>query len=546
MTKQAGGRSSNAFRRRITLALTALGAIAAVQGAVAIWAVGAAERHVSRGRVAADIKHGFVELRSDKQRLRNWLAQRQFGAGADDATRDGLLEHMRATLAHLKDLAAQAVLLDDSQAARQRQAERHDALAVLDSSLGQLARGLASLDPPPAAANAAAAWMLANQLFDRAEGRDMSRLLADSVEREDIALREKRANTDEALTWLRRLWIATSTALVGAALVLAVGFARALRRPLLGLTEGAAALRAGQLSHRIRLDGSDEFSDVARSMNAMAEELADHRRREAEARLALEEQVASRTAELSRALQSLQEAELRRRQLFADISHELRTPTTAIRGEAQVTLRAVDNSVDDYRLSLRRIEDAARQLGRTIDDLLTMARSDIETMSLRRVSLDLADVLDEVVSQGDAIARSAHVTLTHDPWPDELVMLGDADRLRQLLLTLVDNAIRYSREGQTVRLQARRFGDDGARVEVLVCDEGIGIAKEELPRVFDRSHRAPNAKRHRSDGSGLGLAIARALARGHGGEVTLRSQLDRGTVATVTLPLAAANARGAA
>jgi len=546
MTTQRLTRPSNTFRRRVTLALAALGAVAAIQGGLAIWAVGSAERHVVRGRVAADIKHGFVELRSDKQQLRNWLAQRQFGVGADDLMRDSLLGHMRSTLNRLKSLAAEAVLLDDSPAARQRQAERHDALAVLDSSLGQLARGLASLDPPPAGANAAAAWLLANQLFDRAEGRDMSRLLADSLEREDIALREKRANTDEALTWLQRLWIATSTALVGAALALAVGFARALRRPLLGLTEGAAALRAGQLSHRITLDGSDEFSDVARSMNAMAEELADHRRREAEARSALEEEVASRTAELSTALQSLREAEVRRRQLFADISHELRTPTTAIRGEAQVTLRAMDNTVDDYRESLRRIEDAARQLGRTIDDLLTMARSDIETMSLRRVSLNLADVLDEVVSQGEAIARSAHVTLTHDPWPEELIMLGDADRLRQLLLTLVDNAIRYSREGQTVRLQARRSDGDISRVDVLVCDQGIGIAQEELPKVFERSHRAPNAKRHRSDGSGLGLPIARALARGHGGEITLRSKVDLGTVATVTLPLAAAHTGGGA
>jgi len=258
--------------------------------------------------------------------------------------------------------------------------------------------------------------------------------------------------------------------------------------------------------------------------------------------LALEEQVASRTAELSSALQSLREAEVRRRQLFADISHELRTPTTAIRGEAQVTLRAADSSVDDYRSSLRRIEEAARQLGLAMDDLLTMARSDIEAMSLRRVSVDLADVLDEVVSQGEAIARTAHVKLTHEPWPGNLVVLGDGDRLRQLLLTLVDNAIRYSREGQPVSLEARRVENGGSRVEVIVRDRGIGISEEELPRVFDRNHRAPNAKRFRSDGSGLGLPIARALARGHGGEVTLSSEVDRGTVATLTLPLAAANA----
>jgi|LNFM01.1.fsa_nt_gb two-component system OmpR family sensor kinase len=546
MTNRPGMRRPNSFRRRITLALAALGAIAAVQGAIAIWSVGSAERHVLRGRVAADIKHGFIELRSDKQQLRNWVAQRQFGADADDRLRDRLLEHMRLTLSRLNELAGQAIVLDDNPAARQRQAQRQDALKVLDSSLGQLARGLASLDPPPGGADATGAWRLANELFDRAEGRDMSRLLADSLEREDTALREKRAHTDEALTWLRRLWLATSAALVSAALLLAVGFTRALRRPLLGLTEGAAALRAGQLSHRIPLDGADEFSDVARSMNAMAEELTDHRRREAETRIALEEQVASRTAELSAALVALREAEARRRQLFADISHELRTPTTAIRGEAQVTLRASDNSHEDYRSSLRRIEEAARQLGLAIDDLLTMARSDIETMSLRRVSINLADVLREVVSQGEAIARAADVKLTHEPWPDNLILLGDADRLRQLLLTLIDNAIRYSRPGQTVQLEARRIEGGTPQLQVVVWDEGIGIAAEELPKVFERSHRAPNAKRFRSDGSGLGLPIARALARGHGGDVTLTSEIDRGTTAMLTLPLTAVKAEAAA
>jgi two-component system OmpR family sensor kinase len=538
--------SSGSFSRRITLALGALGAIAAIQGALAIWVVGLTERHVLRGRVAADIKLGFSELKSDKQQLRNWQAQRQFGAGAIDRHRDALLQHMQTTLARLDALSAQAVQLDDNPAARQRQAQRREALSVLQVGLDQLGRGLANIDPPVIGPDAAAAWRLANELFDRAEGRDLRLLLADSLEREEIAVREKRANTDEALAWLRRLSIGFTAALVAAALLLAAGFARALRRPLVGLAEGAAALREGHLSHRIALDGTDEFSDVARSMNAMAEELAAHRKRETEARQALEEMVASRTVELSATLSAQKEAEARRRQLFADISHELRTPTTAIRGEAQVTLRSAGQSIEEHRNSLRRIEDAARQLGLAIDDLLTMARSDIDSLSLRRTRIHLADVLQEVVSNGEAMARASGVKLEHAPWPDKLAMNGDADRLRQLLLTLLDNAIRYSRPGQTVRLEARKVTHNGPKVDVLICDQGIGMDPHELPLVFDRNHRAPNAVRHRSDGSGLGLPIARALARGHGGEITMTSELDRGTTATVTLPLATIEAESTA
>lgn len=543
MTNPTSAPKSNVFRRRVTLALVALAAISVIEGAFALWAVGLAERHVLRGRVAADIKQGFTEIRSDKQQLRNWLAQRQFGADAQDSQRDLLLERMRGALARLNALAEQAVTLDASPAARQRQAQRRDALLVLDGSLSQLARGLASLNPPPIGADATVAWRIANDLFDRAEGRDLRSLLEESLEREDIAVREKRADTDDTLAWLRQLWMISTALFVLAALLLAAGLAHALSRPLRSLTEGAAALQSGRLSHRIALDGPDEFADVARSMNAMAEELAERRQQEIEARQALEEQVASRTAELRLALQAQQEAESRRRLLFADISHELRTPTTAIRGEAQVTLRGGVKSVEEYAGALQRIEDAARQLGLTIDDLLTMARSDIDALSLRRVPIDLADVLDAVMSHGEAMARAAQVTLIQDAWPDGLSISGDADRLRQLLLALLDNAVRYSRPGGSVRLAARRVERDGPRVEVDIMDQGIGIEAEDLQKIFDRSHRAPNAIKHRPDGSGLGLPIARVLARGHGGEITLTSDPGRGTTATLSLPLALPDTR---
>ncbi|WP_296578268.1 ATP-binding protein [Phreatobacter sp.] len=538
MTTPPPAHETNVFGRRLTLALAALGSIAVIQGAVALWAVGEAERHVLRGRVAADIRQGFTELRSEKQQLRTWLAQQQFGAGARDSQRDALLQRMRVILADLKALADQAVVLDDGPAARQRQAGRRDALVVLEGSIAQLERGLASLNPPPVGMDTNLAWSIANELFDRAEGQDLRLLLADSIDREDVSLREKRADTNAALAWLRRFWIGSTTTLALAALLLAAFFARALRGPLRSLSEGAAALRAGRLSHRIGLSGSDEFAAVARSMDAMAAELAERRRIETEARQALEEQVAARTDELTSALVAQREAEVRRRQLFADISHELRTPTTAIRGEAQIALRGDPKPADEYRGSLRRIEDASRQLGLAIDDLLTMARSDIDALSLRRVPVDLVAVLNDVHSHGQAMALASGVRLEHEPWPAALAMSGDADRLRQLLLALVDNAVRYSRPGQTVRLEAVAIDGPRPLVEVRIHDEGIGIAADDLPRVFDRNHRAPAAIAHRADGSGLGLPIARVLARGHGGEIAITSAPGRGTTATVTLPLA--------
>ncbi|CAN1549401.1 BaeS Signal transduction histidine kinase [Rhabdaerophilaceae bacterium] len=537
MTEPSGTKHSGAFRRRITLALAALATIAALQGGFAIWAVRLAEHHVLRGRVAADIKQGFTELWFNKQQLRNWMAERQFGAGAAEDQRDALLLNMRNVLQRVNALAEQAIALDGGVAARQRQAQRRDALLVLGGSIDQLARGLASLNQPSPSLDSTSAWRIANELFDNSEGRDLRSLLSESLVREDISLKEKRADTDNTLVWLRRFWIGTTAALVLAALVLAAGFARALRTPLLALAKGAAALRAGQLSHRISLEKADEFGEVAQSMNAMAEELSAHRARERQARQALEDQVASRTAELTVALSAQKEAEGRRRQLFADISHELRTPTTAIRGEAQVALRGKEKSATEYQQSLRQIEDASRQLAATIDDLLTMARSDIDALSLRKGPVDLGEVLGEVFSLANAMAHTHGTRLARKAWPDGLTTLGDADRLRQLLLVLIDNAIRYSHPGGTVSLSARRTEQDGPVAELIIEDSGIGIEAGELSKVFDRGHRAPNASNHFADGSGLGLPIARVLARGHGGDIELRSTLNEGTVAIVTLPL---------
>jgi signal transduction histidine kinase len=318
-----------------------------------------------------------------------------------------------------------------------------------------------------------------------------------------------------------------------------VYFGRALRRPLDALSAGARALQQGQLQHRIDLTGGDEFAEVARSMNAMAEELELHRQREVQQRQVLEATVRERTAELHQANESLRRTDVRRRQLLADISHELRTPTTAIRGEAEVTLRGRERPVGEYREALGRIVEISRQLGGVIDDLLAMARTDMETFSLARQPVALQTPLLDALSQAAAVAAEHGVVLKPESQPAVAVrVFGDAQRLTQLLMLLLDNAIRYSHPGGLVRW---RMDVHNEVVEVRVMDEGIGIAPEELSQVFERHFRGDHARRHRASGSGLGLPIARALAQAHGGSLELLSPCPeaggRGTCALLRLPL---------
>lgn len=532
------------FRRRLTLSLCFLAGVAVLEGIGAALAIGVARDQVERGRVASDIRTGFVELSATKQRLRTWVAQRQQGAGADVQVREALQSDMRGILLQLESLAAAAEQHGGPQA-QEENLRRRDAVAVLMQSVAELEQAVDAAMPLAPGADAQQAWQALSAVFDRSQGRDLRQLIDDSLAREAAAVERERRAADQTLAWMRHLWLAMALTLALLAVAAAVHFARALRRPLDHLSEGAQALQRGDLAHRIPVAGVDEFSAVATSMNTLAAELASHRSRETLARQQLEDQVAGRTAELREALDALRAADARRRQLFADISHELRTPTTAIRGEAEITLRGPDRTAPDYKAALRRIVETSAQLGHVINDLLAMARSDIDALSLVRQPVDLGALVQEAVAQSAALAEGRGVAVLCDGPASaadaRLEVPGDAQRLRQVLLILLDNATRYSHPGGVVQVGWATAAQDGLPVcTVDVTDQGIGIGADELPQVFERHFRGRQAREARPEGSGLGLPIAQALARAHGGHVDLQSRVGQGTRARLVLPLAVA------
>lgn len=536
------------FRRRLTLSLCFLAGVAIVQGIGAVLAIGVARDQVERGRVASDIRTGFVELSASKQRLRTWVAQRQQGAGADPEVREALQQDMRGILQRLDRLAAAAAQQGGGAMTDDDQVRRRDAVTVLAQSVAELEQAVDAAEPLAPGADALQAWQALSAVFDRSQGRDLRQLIDDSLRREAAAVERERQAADRTLAWMRSLWLAMAATLAILAAAAAVHFARALRRPLDHLSEGAQALQRGELAHRIALTGADEFSAVAHSMNAMAAELEQHRAREAQTRQRLEDDVALRTAELREALNALQGADARRRRLFADISHELRTPTTAIRGEAEITLRGADRTPDDYKAALRRIVETSTQLAHVINDLLAMARTDMESLALVRQPIVLHALVTEVVAQAAAMGDARSVVVQTEP-PSGVAagvrVSGDAQRLRQILLILLDNAIRYSHQGGRVVVSMSVEEADAGRAEcrVVVRDEGIGIDPDDIPLVFDRHFRGRAARHQRPEGSGLGLPIAQALAQAHSGRIEVVSpvmecdgQQGRGTAAILSLP----------
>jgi len=233
--------------------------------------------------------------------------------------------------------------------------------------------------------------------------------------------------------------------------------------------------------------------------------------------------------------QTLKELDQMRSQFFADISHELRTPLTVIRGEAEVTIRGKDKPVAEYKAALDRIVQLTDQLNKLVGDLLFLSRSESGTIQITKQPIPLIDILLEVYQEAKVLAEKKHITVTLGNRNDTLIVNGDPQRLRQLFMTIIDNAVNYTRPGGTIEVNTELHG---AYARVIIADNGIGIPEEDLPHLFQRFYRA---QQQRQDffhgGSGLGLPIAKWIAEAHNGTVSIASVLHRGTTGTVELPL---------
>jgi len=238
-------------------------------------------------------------------------------------------------------------------------------------------------------------------------------------------------------------------------------------------------------------------------------------------------------AELERVNARLKELDQLRSQFFADISHELRTPLTVIRGEAEVTLRGKDKPVGDYKITLERIVQLTDEVNKLVSDLLFLARSETGTIQITKTELALEKVLQEVLSEGAILAQKKQILITLDDSPGSSRIQGDSQRVKQLLLILLDNAIKYSEPHTHIRMGLKM---DSHYATIAIADEGKGIAEQDLPHIFDRFYRGNHAKGPTQPGAGLGLAIAKWITEAHGGQISISSQQEKGTTVTIRFP----------
>ena len=289
------------------------------------------------------------------------------------------------------------------------------------------------------------------------------------------------------------------------ALIAGYWLARSALKPIDDVTGVAREIEASDLSRRIEASGKpSEVQRLADTFDSMLERLS----------AAFQQQ----------------------RNFVMDVSHELRTPLTALRGQLDVML--MDDRLDeDRRGHLQRMSAEVGRLIRLTSNLLYLAHAEAGR-DLHRAPVELDAVCLEVYRQAKELRPEVNLRLGHE---DQVAVMGDADLLKQLIMNLVDNGLKYTPAGGQVVLSLYR---DARQARVKVEDSGAGIPADQLPHIFERFYRGPNSGTRGTGGAGIGLAISRWIARAHGGDILVDSESGRGSVFTVVLPLAPDGSRG--
>ena len=272
-------------------------------------------------------------------------------------------------------------------------------------------------------------------------------------------------------------------------------------KPVDEITKTAQKIEAENLSQRLEVPATeDELSRLATTLNEMIDRL-------------------------ERSFQQI-------RQFTADASHELRTPLTAMRGQTEVTLRR-ERSAEEYRQVLESNLEEAEWMSKIVENLLTLSRTDSGEIQLDVRPVQLGGLFQDACEECKSLAAAKNIEVFLDKI-QEITIFGDEIRLRQMLLNLVDNAVKYTPDGGQIRLSLEV---DGKSARIQVKDTGIGISKENLPYIFDRFFRADKARSREMGGSGLGLNIVQWIINAHHGTIDVTSKIGEGSCFTIYLPV---------
>jgi len=312
-----------------------------------------------------------------------------------------------------------------------------------------------------------------------------------SLDLRSLAAREDQGKESIFLKRSNRFLFLSVLALGGLSVFLSLVFSRRLTGPIKKLTSAAKDISEGNIKARVSISGSDEISTLAQTFNTMAG--------------------------------SIEVYEALRRKLTANIAHELRTPLSAMQGELEAMIDGLITTDAEHLLSLH--EETGR-LKKLIEGIEELSKAEAGILEMKRQKIDLKPFLSNMQGRFEQLFRDKGVGLQLE-CEDDLTLYADPDKVSQIVINLLSNAMRATEKGGRVTIKAGRKGDENF---IEIADTGSGIRKEDIPFVFERFYRAHEG------GLGLGLAIAKELADAHGGRIEVVSEYGKGSSFTLVIP----------
>ncbi|HLQ86332.1 MAG TPA: HAMP domain-containing sensor histidine kinase, partial [Salinisphaeraceae bacterium] len=476
--------------------------------------------------------HNIYLIASEAHHLVEQIAE-LISIGPQDADIRNSRQILLERLAAQRRLIAEEVETLTSAAQRTAELREIDRIDRIESVIHQLFTAYQRLSEEVAAGR----HVVASAIYDSEVENDLDEaldgLLSATIRRESNEMQASFAASKRLLQW--SLWLAFGMVVI----VVALGIGnmlllnRTVLRPVTALARAAEAVRRGELSHHVAVAGTDELGNLAQRFNRMTEQIKAQRDALRRTNENLEQQVAERTREvvarsreLGTANARLREVDASRAQFFADISHELRSPLTVLRGQAEVALRRSGTDPVRLRRVLETVVREASQMGRLVQDMLFLARSEAGTITVDKCPTVLQEVIADTLIDSPPMTHDKGIVLApHQPF-EPVIVSGDGDRLRQLMLILLDNAISFAPAESRVAID---LTTTETRASIKVRDSGPGFSRAAAEHAFTRfSQGSASRRRTGGHGIGLGLAIAKWIVDQHTGRIYIEDTAGAG------------------
>lgn len=506
--------------RRIGLLFILLMTLSIVASGLAIWSFQTANTHVTKVSLAYQVHASILSLKSNTYQLFKQFGDAMIIGDLDRGKGEAeLITKVRADIR-----TARALIGKEFELQGEEEIDELEHLAKIELMVENLISKLETTRRSATQAGDEASWVELRRLLDEDIDEDFHALLSEALEEEQREVAETLEEAAEEAALYQ--WVAIGFALLAIGLTVAsfLILSHSVAHPVKALLEGIRAFTEGDRMRRVAVTGANELREVADTFNVMADQISTQTSILSSENEALERAVGQRTEQLETLIGNLKQADETRRRMLADVSHELRTPLTIIQGEAEIALRGDTKPAEVYREALTKARDAAIHTSHLIDDLLFVARSEAGHAKLNITQIDMVDTAEGVLAM---FAGNAEFITDVDTAP----MRGDAPRLQQALMTLLENARHHG--GRAIVLRISR-SPDGHRVAVE--DDGPGMTDDEKNKAFKRFFRGSNAAGQYKNGLGLGLPIAQSIAKAHGGDIELTDRPGGGLIAAMILP----------